>query len=180
LSNIAVTNRYAKALLDAAEVRDALDRVADDGRGLQALIRGSEELRGYLADPLIHPAKKASVLQSIFQGKVHEVTLSFLRVLCEKRRERSLADILGRFLEVLDERRGMVTARVRSSSGLSEEQQQRLAERLSGHSGKQVRLEVEVDEGLKAGFVARLGDTVYDGSLEAQLARLRRTLVAGS
>jgi len=180
LSNIAVTNRYARALLAAAEEREVLDRVADDGRGLQALVRGSGDFRSFLTDPLIHPGKKESVLRSIFEGKLHEVTLNFLRLLCEKRRERSLADILDHFLEVLDERRGVVTARVRSSSQMTQQQQDRLADRLSGHSGKQVRLEVEVDEDLKAGFVARLGDTVFDGSLAAQLDRLRRTLVAGS
>ena len=180
MSNIAVTNRYAKGLLGAAEERGVLDRVADDGRGLLGLVRDTEALRIFLADPLIHPDKKESVFRLICEGKVHELTMNFLRVLCEKRRERSLADILNHFLEVLDERRGVVTARVRSSREMTQQQQERLADRLSGHSGKQVRLEVEVDEGLKAGFVARLGDTVYDGSLTAQLNRLRRTLVAGS
>ena len=180
MSNIAVTNRYAQALLAAAEERDALDRVAEDGRGLLELIRGSEELGSFLDDPLVHPDTKQSVLRTLLDGKVAEVTLSFLVVLCEKRRERSLVDILDHFLEILDERRGVVTARVRSSTEMTQEQQRRLAESLSGQSGKQVRVAVEVDVELKAGFVARLGDTVFDGSLDAQLGRLRRTLVAGS
>ena len=71
------------------------------------------------------------------------------------------------------------TGQVRSAKDLTQEQQERLVERLSAFSGKQVRLEVEVDEALKAGFVARLGDQVFDGTLEAQVHRLRRRLAIG-
>ena len=179
MSNIAVTGRYTKALLAAADERGALDRVEGDARALMELIAGSEELGAFLDDPLVHPGTKQDLFGSLFADKVDGVTLSFLRLLCDKRRERSLPDILAHFLEALDERRGVVTARVKAASEMSSDQQDRLAQRLSEHSGKQVRLEVDVDRGLRAGFVARLGDVVFDGSLDAQLGRLRRTLMAG-
>jgi len=58
-------------------------------------------------------------------------------------------------------------------------QEKQLADKLSVYSGKQVRLETTVDAGLKAGFIARLGDQVFDGTLATQLNRLRQQLVAG-
>ena len=61
----------------------------------------------------------------------------------------------------------------------SSEQEKQLSDKLSVYSGKQVRLETTIDAGLKAGFIARLGDQVFDGTLAMQLNRLRQQLVAG-
>lgn len=180
MSRIGVSTRYTQALVSAAEERGELDPVRQDVQGLLELVRESEELRAFVADPLVHSEQKSSVFRALLSGKVHDLTLDFLVLLCEKRRERILEGILEDFLEFMDERQGVATARVRSACVLTDEQQERLAKRLSEHSGKQVRLEVEVDEGLRAGVVARLGDTVYDGTLDAQLNRLRHRLVAGS
>ncbi len=174
-----VTARYATALMEAAEERGVLDGVQEDAQALHGLIRESEDLQGFLADPLSHPEQKQAAFRALFSGKVTDLTLSFLLLLGEKRRERLLESILEGFLDLLDERRGIATAQVRSASVLTSEQEERLAQRLSAFSGKQVRLEVEVDDGLRAGFVARMGDQVFDGTVEAQLNRLRRRLAAG-
>ena len=174
-----VSLRYARALIRAAEEQGVLDRVQEDLLGLLDLIQESEELRAFLTDPLIHPEQKRVAFQELFSGRMGDLTLSFLLLLCEKRRERGLAGIVRGFLALLDERRGVITAQVRSARDLSQEQQARLVERLSAFSGKQVQIEVEVDATLKAGFVARLGDQVFDGTLEAQMNRLRRRLAAG-
>ena len=174
-----VSLRYANALIGAAEDKDILDQVRDDISGILDLIQESKDLCDFLADPLIHPAQKVAAFKTLFSGKVDDLTLGFLVLLCEKRREKTLEGISRGFLALLDERRGVVTAEVRSAQRLSEEQQARLSERLSAYSGKEVRLEIEVDEGLKAGFVARLGDQVFDGSLDSQLSRLRQGLAAG-
>ena len=53
----------------------------------------------------------------------------------------------------------------------------RLQERLSAHTGSRVQVEVQVDPDLGGGIIARIGDKVFDGSVETQLARLHRRLV---
>jgi F-type H+-transporting ATPase subunit delta len=44
-------------------------------------------------------------------------------------------------------------------------------------SGKQILVSTRVDTGIIGGVVARIGSTVYDGSVTTQLARMRRQLV---
>ena len=174
-----VAMRYARALIQAAEERDALERVREDLEGLRDLIRESEDLRAFLGDPLIYPEQKRTAVRRLFSGRIGDLTLNFLLLLCDKRRERGLDGIIRAFLALLDDRRGLITAHVRSARELSQEQRTRLAQRLSAWSGKQVRLDVEVDEGLRAGFVTRMGDHVFDATLEAQLNRMRQRLVSG-
>ncbi|MDE2721923.1 MAG: ATP synthase F1 subunit delta, partial [Gemmatimonadota bacterium] len=111
-------------------------------------------------------------------GKIEDITLRFLLLLCDNRRERILPELLSDFLSVLEDRRGQATAQVTVAAPLSSEQETQLIAKLSTYSGKQVRLETTIDEQLKAGFVVRLGDRVFDGTLATQLNRLRQRLVS--
>ena len=171
-----VAARYSRALIGAAEEQGVLDAVEEDVEALIDLLRDSEDLREFLGDPLIHPQRKEQALRSLLTGKLQGLTLNFLSVLCEKGRGRVLENILQQFMEAMDKRRGIVTAQVRSAVALSSEQQERLAERLRAYAGKEVNIEIAVDEDIKAGFVARLDDKVFDGTLETQLSQLHRLL----
>jgi len=83
------------------------------------------------------------------------------------------------YQDLVDERLGRVRAEVTAAVPLDEGVGSRLARRLAAVAGKQVVLETTVDPGLLGGMVARIQGTVYDGSLRAQLARLREQLVRG-
>lgn len=178
MSQSAVSARYTEALIDAAEERHVLESVSADVQGLLALLQESEALRDFASDPMIRSDQKKKVFQNLFGGKVDPLTLNFLLLLCDKHRERILLELLSDFQSVLDARLGIVTAQVTSATPLTNEQHTQLAARLSAFSGMQVRLETTVDAGLKAGFIARLGDHVFDGTLVTQLRRLQRRLVA--
>ena len=175
-----VVERYTGALADAAEDRGALDQVASDMEGLAELMASSDYLKGFVEDPFPLPNQKQAVFRELLTGKVHEVVLNFLFLLCEKRRERSLEEILNAFATLMDEKRGIVTASVSSAQELTDGQRNQLTERLARFSGREVRLETEVDPNLKAGFIARLGDQVFDGTVESMLNRLHRELRTGS
>ena len=59
---------------------------------------------------------------------------------------------------------------------LDDEQRRRLAEALSRATGKQVEVHVTVDPDLMGGIVARIGDTVIDGSVRHRLDTLKERL----
>jgi F-type H+-transporting ATPase subunit delta len=173
----AVSQRYARALLEAAESQKALDQVSRDVAGVAELIDASEDLKRLLESPMIHPKAKRDALTALFSGKVAPLTLNFLLLLVDRRRERVTGEILRRFAAYLDEREGVATAEVRSSQPLTEEQQDAMIRRLSSYLNRRVRLEVEVSPQVRAGFVARVGDVVFDGTLETQLRQLRDRMV---
>lgn len=179
MSQSAVSIRYTSALIDAAQDRGVLDRVEADVQALLDLLHASEDLRAFVADPMMQAEQKRAVLNELLAGKIGDITLRFLLLLCDKRRERMLPELLADFLSALEDRRGQATAQLAVAAPLSSEQEARLIAKLSAYSGKQVKLETTVDERLKAGFVVRLGDHVFDGTLATQLNRLRQRLASG-
>lgn len=180
MSRGGVSERYVEALFSAANERGVLDEVQSDVEGLIDLLTSSEDLTAYVTDPFILPEQKREAFTSLFQGKVQDLTLNFLLLLCEKRRERLLAEMLADYLTLIDERRGVATAEVTSATELSDGQLESLRARLSAYSGKDVRVVASVDSSLGAGFIARLGDQVFDGTLESMVSRLHHALKAGA
>lgn len=173
----AVFQRYAKALLEAAESQGELERVSRDVAGVIGLIDASEDLKRLLESPMVHPKSKRGALEALFKDRVAPLTLNFLLLLVDRRRERATGDILHRFMAYLDEREGVVTAEVRSVQPLTQGQQEAMREKLSSYLNSRVRLQMEVSPGIKAGFVARVGDVVFDGTVETQLRQLRARMV---
>ena len=57
---------------------------------------------------------------------------------------------------------------------------QALARSLSSLTGKRVELDLVVDPSLIGGVVAKIGSTVYDGSIRTQLQKLKQQLVENS
>lgn len=179
MSELRIARRYARALLGAAVESEILGEVESDVRGLYELILSSQDLASFLQDPTVWPRAKVEFLDNLLKGKVHGVTLDFLLMTVTKGRSAFLEDVLAKFGEILDEYRGEMAAQVRSAFELSAEQESNLKGRLSEYSEKKVRLEAIVDETLKGGIIVRLGDVVFDGSLEAQLRSLHRNWVEG-
>lgn len=172
-----VVRRYAATLLDAAEETGVLSAVRKDVLGVLETISNSQELDDFLNNPLISPEVQDQTLVAIFDGKVQVLTRNFLSLIAQRRRASFLVSVLSAFTEMVEEREGIISAEVVSAVELSDEQQGRLAERLAVYTGKQIRLHARVDTTLRGGLVARVGDTVFDGSLNTHLERLRRRLV---
>ena len=68
-------------------------------------------------------------------------------------------------------------AEVRSAVPLDDEQVQRLAEALSQATGKHVEVKVIVDPSVLGGVVARIGDTVIDGTVRHRLDQLEGAII---
>ena len=172
-----VVRRYAVTLLEAADETGVIDVVQRDVEQLIETVRQSQELAEFLVNPLIGPQIQASALEQIFSGKVGDISLNFLQLMAARGRAAIIETVLVCFLELVAERAGVVRAEVRAAVELSSEQQQRLQKRLEQYTGKVVQIHAQVDASVRGGIVARVGDTVFDGSVSTHLERLRKCLV---
>lgn len=168
-----VARRYATALADVAierreerEVQNELDQWAQ-------MIEAHPQLKEVFANPtIVHDHKRKVLEDLISRTRVRETTASFLRVLLKNQRLSQLRAIAERFGLVLDERGGMVAAQVTTARPIPEDLQNSLHETLTAATGRKVRLSFTTDESIIGGLVARIGSTIFDGSVQSQLDRL--------
>jgi len=80
------------------------------------------------------------------------------------------------FHELLLEEQNLLQAEVTTATPLGPDEQKGLQARLSAATSKQVTITPRVDPKIIGGIVARIGSSVYDGSLANQLVRIRERL----
>jgi F-type H+-transporting ATPase subunit delta len=177
---IVLARRYAKAVIDLAQEADILKEVGKDLDRIAALFADSHELVNVFADPTIAPGAKEKVLSEVLEkGGVQELTMKFIHVVLGKGRILGIGEIAQAYREFLDQIENRVRARVVSAAPLSKKEESGISDALSKISGKEITLEVEVDESLLGGVVAYIGSQVYDGSIKNQLTQIKDNLSKG-
>ena len=182
-----IVRRYASALFAAASKAGAVDQVESDLGLVNATLLGGDVMSTpnkvglweALISPIIPPAAKREILAGIFEGKVSGITLSYLGLLVDKRRQEAMRQTEREYVLLANEARGIVEAEVTSATPLDEGQEARLVSRLSATTGKTIELAKKVDPSVIGGLLVRMGDTVIDGSIRGQLAALRERLLEG-
>ncbi len=177
----AVASRYARALVDVVLApKSGVEpvRVLQDLRSFEQALAGSVELGSALASPAVTRSRKRAVMARLTQSlEISGVSRNFLLVLIDHRRLGDLSGAIAAFEKMVDERLGKLQVEVASARDLNRQQQSALVRQLETMTGKQISLKLEVDEDLLGGVVVRLGSTVYDGSVRAQLEALERQML---
>jgi F-type H+-transporting ATPase subunit delta len=176
----AVVNRYANALADVVLSPDSgvqPPQAIEQLRAFDNVVASSSDLRSVLASPAIPVARKRAIIKEL-AAKMGFATVmrNFVLVVNDHRRAAALAQIVDAFETIIDERLGFVRAEVRSATELDNKQQGELSGRLGQLAGAPVRIKFAVDPDLIGGVTARIGSTVYDGSVRGRLAGMRTRL----
>ncbi|MFH0992162.1 MAG: ATP synthase F1 subunit delta [bacterium] len=179
MSDMRVARRYALALMGMAEEQRTLDRLAGDLQVLDQTIRSSREFSMILKSPVISKEKKRIVFAELFKKHLDAVSMDFLNLLAEKGREDVLPRIIQEFFRLNDERLGIVTLELKAATELSADQQRSVQQRFEQMTKKKIRISFTLDKALKGGFIARVGDTVYNGSVQRQLELMHKRFTSG-
>ena len=169
--------RYARALFDVALKESDPSRVEQELSSIVTLVTGHAELRNALESPGVPPVAKKSVVEALVsRGQFTPPVGKLLVMLAERDRLTLLEPVLEAFRTRLREQHRVLEAEVTTAIPLEPEQQAALQQRLGAATTRQVTLTTKVDPSLIGGIVARIGSTVYDGSLATQLAKLKGRL----
>ncbi|MGH2575033.1 MAG: ATP synthase F1 subunit delta [Ignavibacteria bacterium] len=172
--------RYSKALFEVAEDSKILDLVQKDFTDIKKSIEKSRELLVFLQSPIINPEKKYQIVELIFKGKVNEISLKFLEIVSSKKRENILYDICVDFLDYINEKKGIVEAKIKTVIDISEKDKITLINKLKQYTGREIKPKFTVDKTIKGGFVAQIHDTIIDASIRRQLEILGEQFRKGS
>ena len=172
-----LARRYARAVLEIGTANGNLDKIGADLRALAKAMRESAELVTALTNPAIRRADRRRVIDGLLQrvgAELHTKNLVYL--LLDGERLASLEAISREVDAMIEAKAGRMAAEVTSAKPLDAAQLSQIITALEKLSGKKLAVTRREDPNLLGGVVAKLGDTVYDGSLRTQLRTLRDEL----
>ena len=173
-----VTNTYARAFADAV-MHGHLDatKTLSEAQALAGLVAANSTLRDVWETPSILAEQKRAVLDAIVQREgFSRAVRNFVAVLIDHRRITFLGPIVKQFEAELNQRMGFAEAEITSARDLGDGERQVLEAQVEKVTGKKVRARYSRNASLLGGAVIRIGSTIYDGSVEGQLERIRTAL----
>ena len=176
----AILGRYARSLTEIAFEENLEPEVTENLKTYSEIFRAVPDMLEVFQTPAIPRESKEKLLDELMaKYPVSPVTSNFLRILLQHNRIGFFQQIFGLYLKLANEHKGIVSARVTTAMALSEEEVRNLADRLSAITGKSVTVEPQMDATILGGVIVQLGSTVFDGSIKAQLAEMKRRLAEG-
>lgn len=169
-----IAHSYAEALYELGAEAGNTERLEEDLRYGWELFSGSE-LYQALRHPLIPKGEKLALVREIFAG-LEPYVRNLLLLVVERGRVAYLGEILQEFIELREEREGLAHVQVSTPYPL-DGLRDLIKEKLEEITGREILVEERLDRSLIGGIRIRMGDLVLDGSVRAQLERLREELL---
>jgi F-type H+-transporting ATPase subunit delta len=172
-----VASRYAKALLDLAIEQNVLEAVNTDMRNVHEVLVASQDLAAVLKSPVIAPAKKVEILESVFTKNTSPMTLGFMKLIVKKSRAGLLPEITESFISLYKKHNNILDVYLTSAVILDQPVKEKILAKIKSKFPGTIHLIEKVEPELLGGFVIRIDDNQIDASISNQLTNLKNILL---
>jgi len=177
MSATRVAVRYARALIEALSEKNAIDQ-ADPFLSFCTLVSGNDELSRLFANVTVPAETKTAIVAELAKKlALPPMIANFLRIAAANGRLGILPEIAAATATALDDHRNIKAVHLTTATEPSGEELAAFEAAMKQKLGTEIRVESTTDPAILGGAIARVGSTVYDGSVAAQLTRLRRELI---
>jgi F-type H+-transporting ATPase subunit delta len=173
-----IAKRYAVALFELAQGESNIDGIEKELLLFRDVLSSDKKLESFFEHPKVDVDKKKQMVKETFASALSQQTLNTLYLLFDRHREALISELIQQYIELANRERGIAQATVYSVRPLTNEESSTLSEVFAGRIGKQtLRINNEVDADLIGGIKIRIGNRIYDGSVNGKLKRMERQLM---
>ncbi len=169
-----VTIRYAKALVYLAIEQNSLEQTYSDILLLESTCSESKELTLLLKSPIVKTDKKLAILNEIFSEKLNKLSLAFINIIANKKREGQLYSIAKSFVNLYKAYNKIETAIVTTAVEIDENLRKEVLRFIKAHGENRIDLTEKVDKNIIGGAIIRMGDKQLDSSVSKAIYELKQ------
>jgi len=175
MSELRISQRYAKALMDLAQERGKVPAVLADIKSFEQVSQ-NRDFYLMLQSPIVTADKKKAIVDKIFGGKVDDITLGFINLCITKGREAVLPEMATTFINDYKKEQGVISIKVTTAATLSAETLGAIKNKIIADVpfAKDVEVETVINPALIGGYIVEFGDKLYDTSVARKLEDLKK------
>jgi F-type H+-transporting ATPase subunit delta len=170
---------YARALFEAADEGDQLDKVRDQLGEFADALNESRDLQVFFFSPYFSTDEKVEGLQKVVSG-ADDIVANFLALLVEKHRMPAVFRIRKSFERLWQEENKVLPVQITSAIELDEKTVKNIGDQIGERTGRKVELRSAVDPDILGGLVLQVGNNVLDASIRNRLENLRKQVARGA
>lgn len=173
----AILGRYSRSLAEIAFEENLEHAVSEDLRTFSEIFSQVPDLLDVFNAPAIPKDEKEKLLAALMaKYPVNPITSNFIRILLQHNRMLHFRQIADGYEKSVNERKGIVSARITAAAPVSPDNLKALEAKLAEITGKRINMESQTDTNLLGGVVVQIGSTIFDGSVRTQLTEMKRRL----
>jgi F-type H+-transporting ATPase subunit delta len=175
MSIVKVASRYAKSLLNLAKEQNKVEEVLSDIQSFDKALE-SRDLLLLTKSPIVPLDKKRAIFDALFKSKYDNLTMMFFDIILRKGREAYLPEIADSFIAQYNTLKGISKVTVTTATPLSKESLEAVRAKLlaSNVTDESIEFTTIVDPSIIGGLVIKIGDNLYDASVERKLKELKK------
>lgn len=172
-----ISVRYAKAFFALAKEKGLTEELRRDADLISSVCASSSDFIHLIESPLIPTSGKIKAIKSIFEGKINELSIKFLLLITENKREKYLPGIYRNLEDLYRKEEGIKTAVVTTAQELEPSLLGQIRESLESEFSSKVEISQITNPDLIGGFILRIDDKQYDASISSQLKKIKEKLL---
>ena len=174
-----IGRRYAKALAGLTK-KDDLSKSAELLKAFAGLFAENSEIQDLISDPKYGLAVKVKTVGALATKLgASDLENRFLRFLTNQGRFATIGYVARSFGEQANQILGLAQAKLTLAEEVADGELDKIKQKLSKYSGKEIQLEVNIDSSILGGAVTQMGSLVLDGSVKNRLDRIKETISKG-
>jgi len=174
----ATSKSYALALYELSKENSDLDKVEENIKSINKLLRESSDFKEMILNPTISKEEKKNVMSIVAkQNNFPRILKNFLAYISSKNRLFFLNKIIESFLALVATNKGELNAKLVSSKKLSDEEKEKIKFELSKSFKSPLNIDYKFDPDLIAGLVIQVGSVMIDTSIKTKLKKLEQNML---
>lgn len=167
---------YGQGLYALAREEALEDVILQELTVLKTAFAEQPDFLKLLASSNVPKEERLEIIDGSFRGKVHTYVLNFLKLLTEKGYITRFLDACEAFREQYNQDKGILQVRAVSAFALTNEQKEKLTDKLETITGKKICLACKVDPSVLGGIRLNYGGIQVDGTVQSRLQAMEKAL----
>lgn len=172
-----LASKYSKALFELTPSSETLQKRLLQMENILKLL-DKPYLKKFFSSPQITKEQKSQFLKEVLKNNTDQELASFFLLLLDKKRLKYLPEIVKQYKEMVNDKEGMLKARLLTAAPLDEETISSLKKKLDSLYQKNITFDHQIDPSLIGGGIIFIGNQMLDFSLNGKLKKLEKDLLA--
>lgn len=168
-----ITSRYAKSLLMMSVEKNILEEVHSDMILIQKVCKGNKDFSSLLQSPIIKTDKKNKIINKILSKSISQITMAFITIVTNKKRESYLQGISESFVSQYRDYKNIENVSVTTAVEMDGDIKEEILTFINEKTDKTVELTENVDPKIMGGAIIKIGDRQIDASVLKEINKLK-------
>lgn len=169
--------KYAEALLTVSKELDCIPRTGKSLRIIDQLVKQEKVFRAFFYTRRIYPVEKVNILKSVLGDLINPIVYEFFGLLAERNEYQMFISVVTVYAKLEKASLNTIDVTAYSIEGIDKDIVSTIVQGIEKSTGKKVELSTQADKELLGGLKLRIGNTIFDGTIANQMAKMKKVLL---